>query len=157
FQYHLVACFQLAAVDAVVQVEVETSLANTVAGELSGVGGQGGQLDMLEAGGNVERLQGVKRRQLATDADWRVAINLAFDIDFRRLLAAIVEGRYRAIELVHGGGERRSQAEVGKVPGAVADLDGAYAQRRGSGVAGGRSGGLRPWHEQFADVGAAIL
>src|SRR5690606_15939645 len=75
----------------------------------------------------------------------------------RRLLAAIVEGPYLAIELLHGGGKRRSQAEVGKVPGTVADLYGAYAQRQGRGAAGGRSGGLRLWHEQFADVGAAIL
>ena len=118
------------------QVEVEAALADLVAGELAGVGGQGGQLDALEAGGDVEAVQRSEGRQLAADAHRGVAVDLAADVHSGRLRGTVVDTADAPVQLLDGGGEVGGQREVGEVCRAVADLDAAdpYLQRRGWGI-----------------------
>src|SRR5690606_31389856 len=104
-------------------VEVEAALANTVTGELAGIGCQRGQFDLLEAGGNVQTLQWIEWRQLALDTDGRVAIHLALDVDRRRRLPLIVQRADPSVELLDRRGEGRAQAEVGEVGQPVGDGD----------------------------------
>ena len=164
FQQDLVFRLQLAAFDLVVQVQVESPLADAVAGELAGIGRQGGQLDALEAGGDVELLQRVEWVQFAGDGHRCVLVDLALDVHLGRLRVARVEGADFAAELLDGGTERRHQGQVGEVRRAVvdpyaADVDAQRLARRrvlafGGGLAG-RTTRLRD--DQLADVGAAIF
>src|SRR3990167_2386434 len=112
------------------QVEVEAALADAEAGELAGVWRKGGQFDILEAGGDIQAVHRVERRQLAFDADRRVLVDLALNIDAGGFRALVVECADLAIELLDGRGEVRRQTEVGKVRRTVLDADTADAHRQ---------------------------
>src|SRR5690606_2891974 len=91
FHHNLVLGIQFAVDYAVVQVEVQPALTDTVAGEFARVGRQSGQFHPLELGGDVQASQRIERIQAAGDGDWRVAVDVAAHIDARRLLRLTVD------------------------------------------------------------------
>src|SRR5690606_15638166 len=114
---------EAAGVDPVMQVQVQPAATDAVAGELAGIGRQGGQLHLLERGGDVQAVQRIERRQAPLDAHRGVAVDPAGDVHGRRLPALVVQRADVAVELLDGGGEIRPQAEVGEVGRTVAQLD----------------------------------
>ncbi|MNI89683.1 hypothetical protein D3C73_1471150 [compost metagenome] len=113
--HQLVLGLQLTIGDQVVQVEVQTALADTEAGELARVGRQRGQLDTFEAGGDIQACHRVERVQRAFDGNRCITVDLALDVDLGRRRLAVVDGADLAVELLHRRGEVRCQSEVGKV------------------------------------------
>ncbi len=141
------------------QVQVQTAFANTIAGEFAGIGRERSQLNLAEAGRDIQALQRVEGRQAALDGDRRIAVDLAGDIDRRGGLLLIVERADVAVEILNGGGERRAQAEIGKVGRAIGQPDAANMQRqRGAGRAGRRGSGWlsRLVDQQLVDVRAQV-
>ena len=146
------------------QVEVEPALADAETGKLAGVGRQRGQLDALEAGGDVQAGKRVERVEGTLDGNRCVAVDLALDIDLGRQRLAVVDGADLAVELLDGGGEIGGERQVGKVGRTVLDVDLADvdAQRlvaagRGRLRRAARRGAGRLRDQQVIDVGGAVF
>src|SRR5690606_10011798 len=110
------------------------------------------------AGGDIQAVERVERRQLALDAHRRITIDLALDIHAGRLRLLVVEHADAAVHLLNGSGEAGRQAEVGEVGRAV--LDGYSTDVNRQRFTGFRLGIVRRCrlrHDQFADVGGQVL
>ncbi len=80
------------------QIQIEAALADAVAGELAGIRRERGQLDLAEAGGDVQALQRIEWRQTALDAHRRVLVHLAGDVHRGGFLLAIAQDADVTIE-----------------------------------------------------------
>ncbi len=164
---HLVLSLELTFGDQVVQVEIEPALADPETGELSGVGSQVGQLDTLEAGGDIQAGHRVERVEAAFDGHRRVSIDLALDVHGCGCRLAVVDGADTTIELLHGGGKVGGQGHVGKVCRAILDIHFADVDRQrviclGLGLCSGcfclRCGlVIRLRNQQIVDIGGPVF
>ncbi len=163
--HHFVFGQELTVGDLVMQVEIESALADTVTGELAGVGRQGGQFDPFETGGDVQAGHRVERVDRTLDGHRRIAVDLAFDVDTGRFCLAAVDGADLPVELLNSSGEVRGQAEVGEVCRTIIDGYAANVDaqrffsfsgcRFGRGGCGAGIGRLRD--QQVINVGGAII
>src|SRR5690606_10287030 len=101
---------------------IEPALANTISGELAGVGRQRGEFDTFELGGDIEAGQRIKRIQAAFDANRRVFVDFTGNIDFRGFRRTAVDSANLTVELLNRRSKVGRQAKVGKVSGAIGNI-----------------------------------